>query len=125
MPARSVIFALDRRITSSVSNPKSRHLAALALLAWYLMMPPDSPKIPHAVDAEVPLARWIVITSFDTEENCEKALADVQNNETDPVALDKTGKLKRLDKHDAALGKARAINAACVASDDIRLKGRK
>ena len=108
-----------------MGNLKSRHLAALALVAWYLMMPPESPKTPHDVDAEVPLARWIVITSFDTEENCEKALADVQNNESDPVALDKTGKLKRLDKHDAALGKARALNAACVAGDDIRLKGRK
>jgi hypothetical protein len=39
--------------------------------------------------------------------------------------LDKTGKLKRLQKNDAALGKARAVNAACMASDDIRLKGRK
>ena len=106
-------------------NLKSRHLAALALVGWYLMMPPDSAKIPHEVDAEVPLARWIVVSSFETEENCEKALTDIQNSEQDPVTLDKTGKLKRLQKNDAALGKARAINSACVASDDIRLNGRK
>ena len=108
-----------------MTNRKSRHLAALAFVGWYLMMPPDSPKIPHDVAADVPLARWIVVTSFDTEDNCEKTLTDIQNSEQDPITLDKTGKLKRLDKHDAALGKARSINAACVASDDIRLKGKK
>ena len=108
-----------------MSNPKSRHLAALAFVGWYLMMPPDSARIPHDVDPNIPMARWITITSFDTEDKCEKALTDLQNSEQDPITLDKTGRLKRLDKHDAALGKARAINAACVASDDIRLKGKK
>jgi hypothetical protein len=106
-------------------NRKSRHLAALALMSWYLMMPPDSPKIPHDVDPDIPISRWINVTSFDTEDNCEKALTDLQNNEQDPITLDKTGKLKRLQKNDAALGKARALNAACVASDDIRLKAAK
>ena len=108
-----------------MSNPKSRHLAALALVGWYLMMPPDSAKIPHDVDADAPLSHWVIVTNFDTEDNCEKALTDLQNNFQDPVSLDKTGRLKRLDKHDAALGKARAVNAACMASDDIRLKAAK
>jgi hypothetical protein len=110
-----------------VSNPNSRHLAALALVGWFLMMPPDSAKIPHSVDADVPLARWTVVTSFDGEDSCEKALTDIQNSEQDPAELDKTGKLRRYQKNppDAALGKARALNAACVASDDVRLKGRK
>jgi hypothetical protein len=101
------------------------HLAALAVVGWLLMMPPDSSKIPHAVDSDTPISRWIAVTSFDTEDNCEKALTDIQNSEQDPVTLDKTGKLARLNKHDAALGKARAVNAACLASDDIRLKQKK
>lgn len=105
-------------------NPRSRHLAALALVGWYLMMPPDSPKIPHGVDADVPLSHWIVVTTYDDEDTCENALTNIQNSQTDPSMLDKTGKLKRLDKHDDALGKARAVNAACVESDDIRLKGK-
>ena len=94
-------------------------------MGWYLMMPPDSARIPHDVDSETPLSRWITVTSFDTEDTCEKALTDLQNNQQDPITLDKTGKLKRLQKNDGALGKARSLNAACVASDDIRLKGRK
>jgi hypothetical protein len=108
-----------------VRNLKSRHLAALAIMGWYLMMPPDSARIPHDVDSETPLSRWITVTSFDTEDTCEKALTDLQNNQQDPITLDKTGKLKRLQKNDAALGKARSLNAACLASDDIRLKGKK
>jgi hypothetical protein len=110
-----------------VSNLKSRPFAALAFVGWYLMMPPNSTKYPHEVDSDVPLSRWIIVTSFDTEDNCEKALTDLQNKEQDPITLDKTGKLARLQKKppDAALGKARAINAACVASDDIRLKSTK
>jgi hypothetical protein len=110
-----------------VGNPNRRHLAALALVGWYLIMPPDSAKIPHSVDSDVPLSRWTIVTSFDTEDLCEKALTDVQNNEQDPAELDKTGKLQRYRKKppDAALGKARALNAACVQSDDVRLKARK
>jgi hypothetical protein len=108
-----------------VSNPTSRHFAALAFIGWYLMMPPDSSKIPHDVDLDIPLARWITVASYDTEESCEKALTGIQNSEQDPLTLDKTGKLKRFQKNDAALAKARAINAACVASDDFRLKGKK
>ena len=108
-----------------MSNLNRRPLAALAFVGWYLMMPPDSAKIPHNVDAEVPLSRWTIVTSFDTEDNCEKALTGLQDNQQDPITLDKTGRLKRLDKHDAALGKARALNAACLASDDIRLKAAK
>jgi hypothetical protein len=108
-----------------VSHSHSRHLAALALVGWYLMMPPDSAKIPHNVDAEAPLSRWTIVTTYVDEDGCEKALTDVQNSEQDPAELDKTARLARLRKNDAALGKARAINAACVESDDVRLRGRK
>ncbi len=108
-----------------MSNPKSRYLAALAFVGWYLMMPPDSSRIPHDVDVDVPLSRWTIVTNYDTQEHCEKVLADIQNSFQDPAELDKTGRLRRLQKNDPALGKARAINAACVESDDFRLKGRK
>ncbi|MGB8413177.1 MAG: hypothetical protein WCE23_10175 [Candidatus Binatus sp.] len=89
------------------------------------MMPPDSAKVPHSVDAEAPLSRWTVVATFDTEDNCEKVLANLQKAEQDPIELDKTGKLARFQKHDEAMGKSRAVNAACVESDDFRLKGKK
>jgi hypothetical protein len=105
-----------------VSHRNSRHFAALAFVGWYLMMPPDSARIPHDVEADAPLSRWVNVASFDSEDHCEKALTNIQNNEQDPITLDKTGRLKRYDRNDAALGKARALNAGCVSSDDIRLK---
>ena len=104
---------------------KSCHFVALAFVGWYLMMPPDSAKVPHSVDSEAPISHWITVATFDTSENCEKALAGLQHKEQDPIELDKTGKLQRFQKHDEALGKARAVNAGCVESDDFRLKGRK
>ena len=104
---------------------KSCHAAALAFVGWYLMMPPDSAKVPHSVDSEAPLSRWIIVATYDTQDNCEKALADIQHKEQDPIELDKTGKLARFQKHDDARGKARAMNAGCVESDDFRLRGKK
>ena len=109
-----------------MGHPKSRHIAALALVGWYLMMPPNSTRIPHSVESEAPLSRWSIVTSFDTSESCEKALADLQSQNRDPTELDTTGKLRRSQKQapDPALGRARAINSGCVESDDFRLKGK-
>jgi hypothetical protein len=101
-----------------------RHLPALVFAGWYLMIPPDSTRLPHEVDSAAPISRWIIVSSFPTTESCEKMLADVQNKQSDPVALDTTGKLKRLQKGDRALGISRALGAACVESDDFRLKAR-
>ena len=69
-----------------MSNLKSRHLAALAFVGWYLMMPPDSSQ--DSLTMSIPTfrsRRWIVVTSYDTEDNCEKVLTDIQNSEQDPI----------------------------------------
>jgi len=108
-----------------VVHGKRRHLAALTLVGWYLMMPPDSAKIPHEVEQSAPLSRWAIVATFDASDKCEKALADLQNANRDPIELDTTGKLRRLKKQppDPALATARAIGSGCVESDDFRLKG--
>jgi hypothetical protein len=97
------------------------------LAGCYLMMPPDSAKIPHEVESSAPLSRWAIVATFDTTEKCEKALADLQSANRDPIELDTTGKLRHLKKQppDPALGTARAIGSGCVESDDFRLKGTK
>ena len=118
-------FFRRRRITCRVRNLHSRHLAALALVGWYLMMPPDSAKIPHDVDADTPISRWIVVTTLPLRDSCEKALADIQNKQQDPVSSTKRASSSGCRKMTPALGKARAINAGCVASDDFRLKDKK
>ena len=73
-----------KRITCRVGHGKIRHVAALAFVGWYLMMPPDSAKIPHEVDSDAPLSHWIVVATFDTEDNCEKVLAGRSENGAGP-----------------------------------------
>jgi len=54
---------------------KPRHAAALALVGWYLMVPPlgwsDSTR--GAVDFGAPLSTWFLSKSFDTAKECEHA----------------------------------------------------
>ncbi len=70
------------------------------------MIPPDSAKIPHDVDSDTPISHWIAVVSYDTEDNCENALTNIQNSEQDPITLDKTGRLKRLQKTRRRVGKS-------------------
>ena len=48
------------------------------------------------------------VVSYDTEDNCEKALTNIQNSEQDPITLDKEQRetIKRLDKHDDGFGRS-------------------
>ena len=72
------------------------HVAALALVVWYLMRPP----LPHlnaqaiGVAPAAPLSRWTVVGTFPTQKEC--------------------------DAHQGASPRAR-----CVSDDDRRLKGNK
>ena len=81
---------------------KARHAAALALVGWCLMIPPDSVTAPHYADTKAPFARWISGCDYDTLKSCQETLAELQNNEKDPEMLYASSK--------------------CIASDDPRLK---
>ncbi len=48
-------------------NP--RHAAALALVGWYLMIPPDNGT---GVNIEAPLSKWTVMSAHDTAYDCEE-----------------------------------------------------
>jgi hypothetical protein len=73
-------------------NP--RHAAALALVSWYLMVPPG----PNPARAYyTPLSRWKLIGNFDSDAACKKA--------------------------QAARLYGRPVLSICIASDDLRLKG--
>ncbi|HEY6420006.1 MAG TPA: hypothetical protein VIX59_13465 [Candidatus Binataceae bacterium] len=45
------------------------HAAALALVGWYLMMPPQTPDDVYITNA--PLSHWHVQRAFDTATECE------------------------------------------------------
>ena len=103
---------------------RSRHGATLALLGWYLMVPPDS-TVPHSVDSAAPISHWSIITNFESVDTCKQALTELQNKNGDPAKLDATGRLRRFQKRqpaDPELARARVDDAACIDTDDPRLK---
>jgi hypothetical protein len=53
-----------------MADMKARHAAALALVGWYLMLPPVISDGRTRKDA--PLSRWYIFSSFETKEECEQ-----------------------------------------------------
>jgi len=57
---------------------KFRHAAALALVGWYLMVPPQNAhwqeKRQPLYNSNAPLSEWDIDESFDTAAECQAAL---------------------------------------------------
>lgn len=84
---------------------KTCHAAALALVGWYLLVPPQTRTWwigAERYDNAAPLNRWTIEQSFDRAEACETARLNTQQQAGD--------------------GAVRMNHAACVASNDPRLK---
>jgi hypothetical protein len=96
---------------------KPRHAAAIALLGWYLMLPPvealqirsSKDGLSHTIDWKIPgnpppLSAWSIDGSYDTASPCldakRKAILSVPPNAVAPWKM-----------------------ALCVATDDPRLAG--
>jgi hypothetical protein len=94
---------------------KLRHAAALALVGWYLMMPPVVPDPKHpgnfAAIKGTPLSYWEKIGSFDTAKDCEDARQ--KNVDAAMVPLPTTRASKEWW--------AKVDLSDCFASDDPRL----
>src|ERR1700687_563145 len=56
---------------------RAQHAAALALVGWYLMVPPLDLGWRHATgylsNTTVPLIRWDIVQSFESVSDCERA----------------------------------------------------
>jgi hypothetical protein len=89
-----------------------RHAAALALVGWYLMMPPPPDRPNGPVDISASLSRWEIIDSFDGAEECSKYRFIIQGFMADPT----TGKKRDPTPRGAA--------AVCISTDDPRLKSK-
>jgi hypothetical protein len=95
-----------------------RHAAALALVGWYLMVPPRVDPNGRPL-LEPPLARWIQGHSFDTAADCETfKRATITNSENGlyDSALGALGPAESARFHDGIK------HSLCVSSDDPRLK---
>jgi hypothetical protein len=109
-----------------------RHAAALALVGWYLMVPPFKPHKPQPaftipsleaqiLNTDAPLSKWEIYVANDSADECEafKAatlkLADQQKiTGKDGSITDRGGR--------AILLEMQLRHSQCVATDDPRLK---
>ena len=102
---------------------KSRHGAALAIVAWYLMIPPINAD--NRVYAGAPLSRWRKSVSFDSAKECEASLKDAIENPMTPseyqAAADATLKAKMHPLSKSEMTR-RMEESVCVSADDPRLK---
>lgn len=49
---------------------KPCHAAALALVSWYLMLPPVASD--GRIQKDAPLSQWYIFSNFETKAECEK-----------------------------------------------------
>ncbi|HXW83487.1 MAG TPA: hypothetical protein VEJ86_03720 [Candidatus Binataceae bacterium] len=88
-----------------------RHrIGILALLSWYLMVPPSIGS--DQIDVNAPLSHWKIQATFDTVARCK----DQIQQQLDSLN-DKSRAASQLDR-------SRYLNAHCVADDDLRLKAK-
>jgi len=85
---------------------KPRHVAALALVGWYLMTAQVKNIGPFIqVEKKAPISEWNRQEQFDTKEQCETARAEYLAYPPAPLREVKD-----------------SLDALCVSSDDPRLK---
>jgi hypothetical protein len=101
---------------------KPRRAAALALVGWYLMLPPlrrGQPTGAGAVGPEAPLSVWQNMGSFDSATDCYQFMHWLRS-------LHDAGKGANggnLPANLKAEFQALDASALCIATDDPRLKG--
>jgi len=92
---------------------KLRHVAALALVAWFLMMPPPRTVGDHfETNFYAPLSKWTKLRRFDLQSQCETTREAYQKKPTGNLVI----------MLGAAEAQATTKASRCVASDDPRLK---
>jgi hypothetical protein len=90
-------------------NP--RHASALALVGWYLMVPPLTNNGTRT-DAHAALSTWQVLKSLASAPKCEAEKNQLQHDANTQPNKDKN----------TLLAQYMAAHSQCIASDDPRLK---
>jgi hypothetical protein len=91
-----------------------RHAAALALVGWYLMFPPEQPGS-LKVEDQAPISQWQSFRSFESAQECMSAKASaVQQSKVSKETMQT--EVARRNVH------LKALASQCIATDDPRLK---
>jgi hypothetical protein len=95
-----------------------RHAATLALVGWYLMVPPY---VNRKLSTDASLSKWEVYVASDSAHECESSkTATLKLLEQEKITGKDNGVTERGAKVIALL--FQLTNSQCIASDDPRLK---
>ena len=105
---------------------KPRHATALALVGWYLMVPPGKSS---GLPPDAPLSQWRHMVSFDSATQCERLLHRLRADfsAATKAEIKAWHGSNRDDVHSeralhALAAEATAKDSQCIATDDPRLK---
>jgi len=107
LPPEELYDARASRPTTATQAMSIRHSAALALMGWYLIVPPYVWPY-NQRDLRVPISQWKIVERFDTTTLCEDYLQEMKD---DPEAEG----LKRMGEMDIGLFAQKV--ARCIFSD--------
>jgi hypothetical protein len=96
-----------------------RHAVLLASVGWYLMMPPSSGR--YGETSLAPLSKWAHPWTFDSEHDCETALAATHVAEASGIAA--TELYNRIEEPAGRIPFG-SLQWKCIATDDPRLTGK-
>jgi hypothetical protein len=89
---------------------KLHHTAALALMGWYLILPPRDARKPEGYNPDAPLKQWYQARAFDSAKACEDARQEF-------IGYSETG-----ESADHKLMLDALESGRCISTDDPRLK---
>ena len=104
---------------------KNCHAATLAIVAWYLMIPPIGAD--NKVDAHAPLSNWRKGVSFNSQKECDDSLKDAIQNPMTPDEYQAAAKqTRKANMKPLSISEMtnRTAESQCVAEDDPRLKAK-
>ncbi|MBV8135761.1 MAG: hypothetical protein JO121_09045 [Deltaproteobacteria bacterium] len=102
--------------------------SAIALVSWHLISPIGDPAKPGVLPAKTPVSQWRNLGSFDSSEQCQKALTDLRASFEQDTRREISAWRKQKDNSQveralqAAAAQAVAGRSLCIASNDPRLK---
>ena len=104
---------------------KLRHGAAIALMGWYLMVPPASCKRGWVSEwkplaCAAPLSKWIVTLKFSSREKCTaEREADIAYGKQEATSFKGSSSKQLVDSTEGLYW--RALTERCISTDDPRL----
>ena len=98
-----------------MADMKPRHAAALALVGWYLMVPPPVIHSSVPVNLDAPLSEWGIFSAQDSAAECEQNLVAFYKLAKTELVANPADERYRIRFYQLE-------SSQCIASDDSRLK---